>query len=163
MFYRQGHFVNTNVKDINVYQHDDMSDTVLDQMFLVYNKALVAQTSQEISFFKLKAKKWVLYKTLKIKGFVSYTKGDEGFQIISEDKIYFYGMNKENLQPELRNTMFNYIGCSQMIFDTTLNYCVTYNLNQEDFEIHRRKYQHDFKAKISGHNFEGCMAMELES
>ena len=72
-------------------------------------------------------------------------------------------MDPENLKPILKNVMFNYIGCSQIIFDKTLNYAVTYNLNQEDFEIHRRKYQHDFKAKISDHNFEGCMAVELES
>jgi hypothetical protein len=70
-------------------------------------------------------------------------------------------MDPVTLKPELSQVILNFFDCSQMLFDKTLKYCVTYDLNQEDFEIHRRKRTHNYKALISNKNFEGATAIEL--
>lgn len=86
-------------------------------MFMVYNQALVTRTSNSVSFFKLvyndetKKRDWVLYHTLEIRGFVYYMKGNIRIQISTAEKVYFYIIDKETLEPELENVMYNYMNC----------------------------------------------------
>ena len=48
--------------------------------------------------------------------------------------------------PELENVMNNYMKCSEMMFGSQVKYGITYKVNQKSFDIHRRKYWHDFKV-----------------
>ena len=51
-FYRQGDSLIINSDNASEYRHDRMTELDLGQMFLVYNKALIARSSGDIVFFK---------------------------------------------------------------------------------------------------------------
>jgi len=124
-------------------------------MVLVYNKALVARSSQDIVFFKFvfddqeQKKKWKQYFCLHHRGFLSFNKGNIRIQITTDDRIYFYLMDKETLEPKLENVMFNYLACTQMLFGKKVKYSVTFSAGQRAFDIHRRKATHNFKVPVS--------------
>ena len=52
-FYRQGEAFIVKELDAKQYQMDQMTDRVLGTMYLMYNKLIVAGTSDSTSFFKL--------------------------------------------------------------------------------------------------------------
>ena len=98
-----------------------MTDMDLGQMYLVYNKALVARSSSSIVFFKkeyviapgMEGKTtWNQYKILDHRGFLSFNKGNIRIQITTAEKIYFYLIDKETFMPDLENLMLNYLGCT---------------------------------------------------
>jgi hypothetical protein len=66
---------------------DQMTDQVLGTMYLMYNKLIVAGTSDSTSFFKLEfddiigRRKWINYKTIDVSGSTYYTKGNIRIQI----------------------------------------------------------------------------------
>lgn len=143
-----------------------MTDLDLGTMFLFKNKALIARTSSDISFFKIKKneegeKKWMLYHTLPIRGFLYYMRGNIRIQITTDEKIYFYLINGDTLMPTLDNVMFNYMNCVQMMIGSKVKYCVTYKNGQRSFNVFRAKYQHDFRLSVLSKNLEGAKAMEL--
>ena len=81
-----------------------MTEMDLGQMFLVYNKALVARSSSSIVFFKKELViaagqeacfTWNQYKILDHRGFLSFNKGNIRIQITTAEKIYFYLIDKE--------------------------------------------------------------------
>jgi len=87
-FYRLGEaFIipQGNAKD---YQMDQMTDDVLGTMYLIYNKAIVAGTSDCTSFYKLEfdeieeRRVWKCYKTVNVAGSAYYTKGNIRIQIV---------------------------------------------------------------------------------
>ena len=90
-----------------------MTDLDLGTMYLIYNKALVSRTSSEVNFFKIDEEDglWKKYYTLPIRGFIYFIKGNVRVQISTEDKIYFYLIDKETLKPSLENVMNNYMNC----------------------------------------------------
>ena len=65
--------------------------------------------------------------------------------------------------PELENVMNNDMKCSEMMFGSQVKYGITYKINQKSFDIHRRKYEHDFKVPINHHNLEGSLGLEIAS
>lgn len=104
-------------------------------MILVYNSALIARSSSDILFFKIvidedtEEKVWRQYKVIEKRGFIYYIKGNIRIQITTDDKIYFYLINKETLMPNLENVMYNYMGCNQCMFGSKVRYAVTYKTN----------------------------------
>lgn len=74
-------------------------------MYLIYNKALVARSSSDIVFFKLMKDEengervWVQYHTIPTRGFIYFIKGNIRIQIIDDNKISFYSIDKETLEP----------------------------------------------------------------
>lgn len=96
-----------------------------------------------------------------MRGFIYYIKGNVRIQITTDDKIYFYLIDKETLMPKFENVMSNYMNCNQMMFGSRVKYCVTYKTNQKSFDIYRRKYFHDFKVPITDENLEGSIGLEL--
>ena len=42
---------------------------------------------------------------------ITYIKGNIRFNLVTEDKIYFFLVGKDTLMPELENVMFNYMQC----------------------------------------------------
>ena len=89
----------------------------LGEMYLVYNKALMARSSSDILCFKLETDEdtgergWVHYHTINARGFVYYIKGNIRIQVVTESKIYFYLVDKETLEVTLENCMANYMKC----------------------------------------------------
>jgi hypothetical protein len=89
-------------------------------MYLVYNSALIARSSSDILFFKIevdedseeKTRKWKQYDMLEVRGFIYYIKGNVRIQITTDDKIYFYLIEKETLKAVLENVMFNFMTCN---------------------------------------------------
>ena len=65
--------------------------------------------------------------------------------------------------PELENVMYNYMGCTQMMYGRRVKFCVTYKGGQKSFDIYRQKYQHNFKVPVSGENLEGSKGLEIKS
>lgn len=104
-------------------------------MFLINNTALVARCSSQILFFKIiyddftKEKKWVNYRTLDIRGFLYFIKGNKRIQVTTDQNIYFFIIDPKTFEPELENVMFNFMSCSQMMFGSRVRYCVTYKTN----------------------------------
>ena len=142
----------------------------LGQMYLVYNRALIARSSSDVLFFRIEKDEednskdvWKQYNMIMKRGFIYYIKGNIRIQITTDDKIYFYLIDKETLQPSLENVMYNYMGCNQCMFGSKVRYCVTYKTNQKSFEIYRRKCYHDFKVPITEENLEGSKGLEFST
>ena len=168
-FYRQGQALIIDADDSSKYSLERMTEMDLGQMFLVYNSALIARSSSDILFFKIVKdeetgeRKWEMYKVIEVRGFIYYIKGNVRIQITTDDKIYFYLIDKETYEPKLENVMFNYMQCNQMMFGSKVRYGVTYKTNQRSFDIYRRRYWHDFKVPISNENLEGSLGVEINS
>ena len=107
----------------------------LGQMYLIYDSALIARSSSDILFFKIEkdeeegTRSWKQYKILNVRGFIYYIKGNVRIQITTDDKIYFYLIDKETFEPIFENVMSNYMNCNQMMFGSKVRYCVTYKTN----------------------------------
>lgn len=138
-------------------------------MYLVYNQALVFRSSSDILFYKLKKnevtglREWIQYNSIAERGSIYYIKGNARIQITTDEKIYFYFINEETLEPNLDNVMFNYMNCSQMMFGSKVKYGITWKINQRSFVIYRRKYLHNFKVNVVDENLEGSKGLELKS
>ena len=78
-----------------------------------------------------------------------------------EDRIYFYLIDKETLMPTLENVMNNYMKCSVMMFGSKVRYGVTFKINDKGFDVHTRKYSHDFMVPFNDDNFEGSLCQEI--
>lgn len=133
-------------------------------MYLIYDQALVTQSSGSIKFFKIDKETglWTQYHQLdKMRGQLFFMKGNKRIQITTDDKIYFYLISNETLMPELENVMFNFMGASQMMFGSKVRFCVTFKTNQPNFSIYCRKYYHNFKVAISNENLEGAVGANI--
>ena len=134
-FYRQGQAFIIDAKDCSKYTYDRMTEMDLGQMYLVYNSCLIARSSSDILFFKTQIdeetqlKVWRQYNVIEKRGFIYYIKGNIRIQITTDDKIYFYLIDKETLEPILENVMYNYMGCNQCMFGSKVRYAVTYKTN----------------------------------
>ena len=81
----------------------------------------------------------------------------------TDEKIYFYLIDPVTFVPTLENVMFNYMNCSQMMFGSLVRYCVTYKTNQKSFDIHRRKFIHDYRLNIVKDNLDGSTGLPIET
>ena len=138
-------------------------------MFLIYEEALVVRSSSQVLFFKvtydplIDEKKWVLYHQIDFGGFIYYIKGNIRIQITTDTQIYFYIIDRESLMPKLENVMNNFMNCSQMMFGSKVKYGITYKTNEKSFDIHRRKFEHDFKANVVAADMDGSRGLPIES
>ena len=166
-FYRLGEAFIIPIGDAMGYQMDVMTSDVLGTIYLIYNKALCAGTSDCTNFYKLEwdeiAEKrlWKCYKTLNVAGSAYYTKGNIRIQIVQQEKIFFYLVDRDTLMPELENVMYNYMQCSYMMIGPKVRYCVTYKNDSRGFNIFRAKYVHNFKVNVQKDNLEGSKILEL--
>jgi hypothetical protein len=72
-------------------------------------------------------------------------------------------MSHDDLMPTLENVMFNFMNCSQMMFGSKVKYGITYKTNQKSFDIHRRKFEHDFKVNVVAADLDGSRGLPIES
>ena len=50
-----------------------------------------------------------------------------------------------------------------MMFGSKVRYCVTFKTNQKSFDIHRRKFEHNFNCNVIKGNFDGSTGLAIES
>ena len=81
--------------------------------------------------------------------------------MVTDERIYFYMIDKVTFQPTLENVMFNFMNCSQLMFGTRVRYGISYKANQPGFQIFTRKYYHNFKVALTNENFEGAKGANL--
>lgn len=116
-----------------------MTELDLGQMYLVYGQALIARSSSEVLFFKRQADditgemKWKIYHRIQARGFIYYIKGNIRIQITTDEKIFFYLIDRVTLDPVLENVMFNYMGCNHLMFGSKVKYGISYKTNQRSF------------------------------
>ena len=65
--------------------------------------------------------------------------------------------------PTLENVMYNFMNCSQMMFGKMVKYCITYKTNQKSFDIHRRKFVHDFRVNVVPADLDGSRGLPIET
>ena len=94
---------------------------------------------------------------------IYFIKGNKRIQVTTDEKVYFYLIDPVTFEPTLENVMFNYMNCSQMMFGSKVRYCVTFKANQKSFDIHRRKYVHDFRQNVVKMNLDGSRGLPIES
>ena len=105
------------------------------QMVMFNNEALICRSSTKVLFFKQMKDidtgeiKWTQYHTIKVRGFIYYIKGNIRIQITTDQKIYFYLIDKETYMPELENVMYNFMCCNQMMFGSRVRYGISYKTN----------------------------------
>lgn len=135
-------------------------------MFLLFDQALIVRSSSSILFFKINPETnlWYQYHVIpKMRGDIFFIKGNIRFQITTDEKIFFYRIDKQTLIPSLENVMFNFMNCSQMMFGSLVRYCITFKTNQPNFHIWVRKAYHNFKVSLTNDNMEGSMGANLRS
>ena len=98
-----------------------------------------------------------------MRGQIYYIKGNIRIQIVCDDLIYFYLIDKKTFEPELENVIYNKMKCTMMMFGARVRYGITYAVNQPDFQIYSRKYYHNFKVTTDTKNYEGAMGKNITS
>ena len=115
-FYRQGQCVTVNSKNPNSdIKTEKITDDDLGTMYLLFDQALVTRSSSSILFFKIDEETgdWKRYHTLpKTRGQIYFIKGNIRIQVTTDEKIYFYLIDKETFMPTLENCMNNFMQCS---------------------------------------------------
>ena len=96
-----------------------------------------------------------------MRGQIYFIRGNIRIQIITDEKIYFFIIDKETLMPKLENVMYNFMQCSQMMFGPKVRYSITYKMNEPGFTIYTRKHFHNFKVPINSKNYEGVLGENL--
>lgn len=135
-------------------------------MYLLFDQALVTVSSGSIIFFKIDEETglWTEYcKKENMRGQIYFIKGNVRIQIVTDEHIYFYLIDKKTFEPKLENVMYNSMQCSQMMFGSRVRYGITYKANQSNFQIYSRKYYHNFKVTIDTKNYEGALGQNLAS
>lgn len=106
-------------EDLHDYDYDEnMSENSVGEMFLIYNKILAVGESNDLVFYQIEEdedkeiRKWVEYHSIPLRGSLQFIKGNRRFQLVSDDKIYFYYVDEETCEVELENAMFNFMHCS---------------------------------------------------
>ena len=156
-------------KDKEDFYEQKIYDKDLGDMYLIYEQALVIRCSSQILFFKIEIdeftqdREWVIYHTLDANGFLYYIKGNSRIQITTDTHIYFYIIDKETFMPELENVMQNFMNCSQMMFGSKVKYGITYKTNNKSIDIHRRKYEHDFRLNVIEDDLDGSRGLPIDS
>jgi hypothetical protein len=64
--------------------------------------------------------------------------------VTTDEKIFFYIINEETLKPTLENVMYNYMGCSSLMFGSKVRYGITFKVKQKGFNLYRRMFEHDY-------------------
>jgi hypothetical protein len=65
--------------------------------------------------------------------------------------------------PQLENVMQNFMNCSQMMFGKTVRYGITFKTNQRSFDIHRRKFEHDFRVNVVQGDLDGSRGLPIDT
>jgi len=98
-----------------------------------------------------------------MRGQIYFIKGNVRIQVVTDDKIYFYIIDKKTFMPRLENSLNNFMGCSMMMFGKRVRFGISYKTNQPGFVVYTRASYHNFKVAISPNNMEGSTGMNLDT
>jgi len=98
-----------------------------------------------------------------MRGNIYFIKGNQRFQITTDEYIYYYLIDKKTFMPVLENVMNNFINCSQMMFGSLVRYGISFKTNQPNFSIWVRKCFHNFKVAKTVDNMEGSQGANLST
>ena len=98
-----------------------------------------------------------------MRGQIYFIRGNVRIQVVTDEKVYFFIIDKETFEPTLENVMYNYMQCSVMMFGARVRFGITYKTNQPGFQVYTRKFFHNFKVAISNNNYEGAKGCNLPS
>jgi hypothetical protein len=118
-------------------------------MYLIFGEAVLARSSNSVILFKKQKEdgKWTqYYKIDKMRGTIYFMRGNVRFQITTEERVYFYLISRETLEPQLENVMFNYMGCSNLLFGARVRYGIAFKASEQGIQVYRRRLYHNFKV-----------------
>ena len=171
-FYRHGESITVNLNDLAKVRTQTIVTESLGQMYFIYNKILVANSSDTVLFFKRVGTRnddnsmtyfWEKYHEIEKGGFIYFIKGNTQIQITTERLVYFYRIDEETLMPIIENCMYNFMNCSQMMYGSASRYCVTYKTGQIGFNIYRRKYFHKYMVRLCDDCFDSSRGLSINS
>ena len=58
--------------------------------------------------------------------------------------------------------MVNFLGCGMMIYGEEQTFCITFKMNQANFNIYESKLNHDFMVNLNNENFEGSLGLNVK-
>jgi hypothetical protein len=136
-FYRQGHAFTVSASEPEAEcKVEKITDNDLGNMYLLFDQALCVRSSSSILFFKIDKETglWKEYERFNdMRGQIYFIKGNVRIQVTTDEKVYFYIINKETLQPNLENVMYNFMNSSQLMFGSKVRYGISFKANQPDF------------------------------
>ena len=164
-FYRQGFCVTTNTETMEC-RYEQITESDLGSMYLLFDEALVTRSSGNIQFFK-KGKEtglWKKYAEFKnMRGQIYFIRGNIRIQVVTDETIYYFMIDKKTFEPTLENSMNNDFNCSMLMFGRAVRYGIAYKNSQSGFRIYSRKYYHNFKVAIDAGNWEDSYGANLPS
>lgn len=92
--------------------------------------------------------------------------GDYKFQMILDEKILIYKLEPigtgSRFIPVLENSMYNFMGCSQILMSKNGQFAVSFKFHQNNLHLFERKYIHGFKVSVNKKDYEGTIATKVE-
>jgi len=165
-FYRQGQCITVKSADMADSRFEHITNSDFGSMYLLFDQALIVRSSSSILFFKIckETGLWTQYHELKnIRGQIYFIKGNVRIQVVTDEKIYFFMVDKDTFKPTLENCMNNFMNCSMMMFGKMVRYGITYKTNQPGFVVYTRQSYVNFKVAIQTENYEGSNGINLSS
>ena len=135
-FYRQGHGFTCEAADPENCWTEKVTDKDMGQMYLLFDQALVTRSSGSILFFKIDEEtgEWTEYECFDdMRGQIFFIRGNVRIQVTTDQKIYFFMINKKTLQPTLENVMYNFMECSQLMFGSRVRFGISFKFGQPNF------------------------------
>jgi Cys-tRNA synthase (O-phospho-L-seryl-tRNA:Cys-tRNA synthase) len=99
-----------------------MTDKDIGNMYIFNNECLMVSSSSIVQFFVkewddvIEETRWIYHHTLRIRGFIFFNIATSRLQIINEEKIFAYIMNKQTNLPDIESVTYNYMKCSLAVF-----------------------------------------------
>jgi len=134
---------------------------------MLFEQALVSRSSNFIVFFKKSYKEvergeWLeYYRIEKMRGMLYFIRGNVRIQITTEEKIYFYQINEDTLEPHLDGVMYNFMKCSSLMIGPRLRTAIGFKIQQPTITVYKRRCFHNFKVVTDTSNQEGAVCCEL--
>lgn len=131
-----------NASNISECKFEQLPVNDMGSMYLLFEKALIVRSSSSMLFFKVNEETglWKEYHRINnMRGEIYFIKGNVRIQITTEKKVYFYIIDKDTCNPMLENVMYNYMGCSQMMFGPRVRFSITFKTSAKSFSIYQRK------------------------
>jgi hypothetical protein len=96
-----------------------------------------------------------------MRGAIYFIRGNVRIQITTDEKVFFYGIDKETLLPSLDNVMYNFMGCTSLMFGSRVKYGIAFTTSSQGLTIYTRKCYHNFKVVTATDSKEGAVGCEL--
>jgi len=97
VFYRQGHGYKIEPDDMSKWSCKRITNDDLGNMYLLFDQALITRSSSSVTLYKIDPESgdWFKFHNIpKTRGTIYFIKGNIRFQVTTDEKIYFYLIDK---------------------------------------------------------------------